>query len=259
MLSKDVVPLPPNGERLAGESVDNKENYSLQVSNADGYLCRLQATCHFPVAPATVYAIFVNTDNTGVFRDIKTSGRREVIEEKPHGQGYRRVVEVEQVGESKILMWHTTFSTEVRVVEDDSDPARLKTEFELVRSDILTRFHGSWLVTPETDAKGQVIGCTAVLEQEVLPRGVPAFLAHVPVLGSALRGVVIRSAQRMIQDIESILGRVNGTTDIHEVLRRAARKGHAQEADKQAQAQRKEKQKQEAAEQKRSGHAGRFL
>jgi len=31
-------------------------------------------------------------------------------------------------------MWHTTFSTEVRVVEDDSDPARLKTEFELVRS-----------------------------------------------------------------------------------------------------------------------------
>lgn len=46
----------------------------------------------------------------------------------------RRVVEVEQVGESKILMWHTTFSTEVRVVEDDSDPARLKTEFELVRS-----------------------------------------------------------------------------------------------------------------------------
>ncbi len=89
--------------------------------------------------------------------------------------------------------------------------------------------------------------------------GVPAFLANVPVLGSALRGVVIRSAQRMIQDIESILGRVNDTTDIHEVLRRAAKKGHAQEADKQAQAQRKEQQKQEAAEQKRSGHGGRFL
>ncbi len=89
--------------------------------------------------------------------------------------------------------------------------------------------------------------------------GVPAFLANVPVLGSALRGVVIRSAQRMIQDIESILGRVNDTTDIHEVLRRAAKKGHAQEADKQAQAQRKEQQKQEAAEQKKSGRGGRFL
>ena len=37
--------------------------------------------------------------------------------------------------------------------------------------DILNRFHGSWLVTPETDANGQVVGCTAVLEQDVLPRG----------------------------------------------------------------------------------------
>ena len=31
-------------------------------------------------------------------------------------------------------MFHTTFTTEVRVVEDDSDPQRLRTEFELVRS-----------------------------------------------------------------------------------------------------------------------------
>lgn len=259
MLSKNVIPLPPNGERLAGETVDKKDNYSLLVSNADGYLCHLQATCHFPVAPATVYAIFVNTDNTGVFRDIKTSGRRDVLEEKPLGQGFRRVVEVEQVGESKVLMFHTTFTTEVRVVEDDSDPERLRTEFELIRSDILNRFHGSWLVTPETDATGEVVGCTAVLEQDVLPRGVPAFLANVPVLGSALRGVVIRSAQRMIQDIESILSRVNDSTDIHEVLRRAAQKGHAEEADKRAQAQKKRQHAQDAAEQKKSGRGGRFL
>ena len=89
--------------------------------------------------------------------------------------------------------------------------------------------------------------------------GVPAFLANVPVLGSALRGVVIRSAQRMIQDIESILSRVNDSTDIHEVLRRAAKVGHAEEADKKARAQQKKQQAQEAAEQKRSGHGGRFL
>lgn len=56
----------------------------------------------------------------------------------PHGSiravCCRRVVEVEQVGESKVLMFHTSFTTEVRVVEDDSDPQRLRTEFELVRS-----------------------------------------------------------------------------------------------------------------------------
>lgn len=93
----------------------------------------------------------------------------------------------------------------------------------------------------------------------LLAAGVPAFLANVPVLGSALRGVVIRSAQRMIQDIESILRRVNDSTDIHEVLRRAAQKGHAEEADKKAQAQQKRQHAQAAAEQKKSGRGGRFL
>lgn len=99
-----------------------------------------------------------------------------------------------------------------------------------------------------------------VLRDEfVASAGVPAFLANVPVLGSALRGVVIRSAQRMIQDIESILSRVNDSTDIHEVLRRAAKKGHAAEADKKAQAEQKRQQAQEAQEQKKSGRGGRFL
>ena len=31
-------------------------------------------------------------------------------------------------------MFHTTFTTEVRVIEDDSDPQHLKTEFALIRS-----------------------------------------------------------------------------------------------------------------------------
>lgn len=89
--------------------------------------------------------------------------------------------------------------------------------------------------------------------------GIPAFLANAPVLGSALRGVVVRSAQRMIQDIEKILSQVDETTDIHEVLRRAARKGHAQEADKQAQASRKQEQRQQASQAKKANRGGRFL
>ena len=79
--------------------------------------------------------------------------------------------------------------------------------------------------------------------------GVPAFLASVPVLGSALRGVVIRSAQRMIQDIETILSQVNDSTDIHD----------AQEAEKQAHASRKKAQAQQAAEEKKANVGGRFL
>ena len=111
---------------------------------------------------------------------------------------------------------------------------------------------------PAGHTTANIVTAAAISLQRCNP-GVPAFLANVPVLGSALRGVVIRSAQRMIQDIESILSRVNDTTDIHEVLRRAAKKGHAQEADKQAQAQRKQQKAQQDTEQKQSNRGGRFL
>ena len=89
--------------------------------------------------------------------------------------------------------------------------------------------------------------------------GVPAWLANAPVLGSALRGVVVRSAQRMIEDIEAILKQLNSTTDIHQVLKRAATRGHAKDAEKKAQAQRKQDKAQAASERKKSGTGGRFL
>ena len=54
------MPLPAKNDRLAGQSTDTKQNYSLSVSNADGYLCHLTATCYFHGTPETVYAIFVN-------------------------------------------------------------------------------------------------------------------------------------------------------------------------------------------------------
>lgn len=92
-----------------------------------------------------------------------------------------------------------------------------------------------------------------------LPAGVPAWLANAPVLGSALRGVVVRSAQRMIEDIEAVLRQVDHTNDIHQVLRRAASKGHAKDAEKKAQAQRKQDKAREAGERKKSGTGGRFL
>lgn len=89
--------------------------------------------------------------------------------------------------------------------------------------------------------------------------GVPAWLAKAPVLGSALRGVVVRSAQRMIEDIEVILKRLNSSNDIHEVLRAAASKGHAKDAEKKAQAQQRQDKAQDIAGQKKSGVGGRFI
>lgn len=37
--------------------------------------------------------------------------------------------------------------------------------------DLLARFHGSWDLRPKRDADGNIVGCHAVLKQDVLPKG----------------------------------------------------------------------------------------
>lgn len=37
--------------------------------------------------------------------------------------------------------------------------------------DLLARFHGSWDLRPKRDAAGNIVGCHAVLKQDVLPKG----------------------------------------------------------------------------------------
>ena len=79
MLSKgELLPLPERNERLAGESSDNKDNYSINVSNAEGYLCHLTATCFFGATAEDVYAIFVNPGVVVCFAAMVPSHHRPV-------------------------------------------------------------------------------------------------------------------------------------------------------------------------------------
>eukprot|EP00891_Asterochloris_glomerata_P008842 jgi/Astpho2/8842/Aster-x1544 len=186
--------MPQLDSSQIGESFKQKGNeHTIKVSNADGYLCHVTMLCSFRATAQEIFAILSNPDNTGVFRDIKQQGGRTVMSEEDVGAGKRRVVMVEQKGETK-------------VTEDTSKPDNFYTKFELQQSDIMSRFHGTWAVKPESDDPASP-RCSAVLEQEVLPKGVPSFLAQMPVLGSALRGICVRAVERMIEDIEAVVDR----------------------------------------------------
>ncbi|KAK9826878.1 hypothetical protein WJX81_002946 [Elliptochloris bilobata] len=149
----------------------------------------------------TLFAVLSNPDNTGVFRDIKRVSSRRVLELDPSG---RKVIEIEQVGESRILWRRQEFVTLLTVVEDSRDSERLTTSFELVQSDILARFNGKWTLTPLRE-NGEVTGCSAVLDQDLLPKGIPSFLKHVPVLGDVLRNISVRAVKRLVEDIDGVL------------------------------------------------------
>lgn len=202
MAEQDVLPLQEMPESQRGTSIARGKQYQATVSNAAGYLCNIRVDCEFDVPPKFVFDVFCHPDNAGAFRDIKRVGYRKVVEASP---GFKRV-EVEQCGELRVLWICRVFRTYLDVTEDAREPECLRTEFSLLRSDILSRFHGSWELRPVRDAaSGAVTGCRAALTQDILPKGVPTFFAHLPVLGGLLRRVSLNTISRLMDDIVYIV------------------------------------------------------
>lgn len=65
-----------------------------------------------------------------MFRDIKGVGQRKVKKEEP---GWK-LLDVEQLGELRVLWIRRTFSTFLEVEEDQRDPEKLVTDFRLQHS-----------------------------------------------------------------------------------------------------------------------------
>ncbi|CAK0785742.1 hypothetical protein CVIRNUC_008953 [Coccomyxa viridis] len=216
--ASDLEHLPKAPNHIAGESIDRDESgrYDIKVSNASGYLCHIHLESTYDCPPQTIFRIFTNPDNTGVFRDVKKRGKRRVLELDPAG---RKIVEVEQIGEAKVLWKRREFTTLLKVDEDERDPNNLITAFSLIRSDILSRFNGSWSLQPIlNEEETHVVGTRAVLDQDILPAGAPAFLAHVPILGGALRGICVRAVKRLVEDLNKALDRIRSGEPIESVL-----------------------------------------
>lgn len=212
----DDVNLPPAPPGFSGFSGDEQEAYTISVSNASGYLCHITMECHFTVPPHVIFRIFTNPDNSHLFRDIKRIVNRKVLYEDEH----KKIVEVEQTGagEFKVLWMRNDFTTFLKVTEDSSDPSHLRMHFHMIKSDLLSRFEGTWVLQPEMDGNGVVCGTRAVLEQDVLPRGVPSFFKHLPLLGGLLRSISVRASKRMVEDIQDIVKQVQGGKSLDEVL-----------------------------------------
>ncbi|GLI69824.1 hypothetical protein VaNZ11_014528, partial [Volvox africanus] len=195
--SEAIQPLPPYPANLAGSSSASGKNFNVTVSNKAGYLCHVYIDGNWPVAPEVAFAIFTHPDNSALFRDIKRVGARHVLRTEPQ---YKEV-QVEQLGDMKVLWIHRTYSTWLHVTEDARDPEHLRITFDLNKSDVLSKFNGRWDLRPIRDpATGQVVGCRGELNQDVLPKGIPSFMYRLPLLGAALRGISVRSVTRIMED-----------------------------------------------------------
>eukprot|EP01023_Acetabularia_acetabulum_P055486 TRINITY_DN6412_c0_g1_i2.p1 TRINITY_DN6412_c0_g1~~TRINITY_DN6412_c0_g1_i2.p1 ORF type:complete len:296 (+),score=39.64 TRINITY_DN6412_c0_g1_i2:121-1008(+) len=205
---------------LVGETISEGDGYKLTVSNAAGYMCHISLEAYVPCEPDIIHRIMRNPNNSRVFRDVKAIPYRHIVFDDPRGL---RIVMAQQVIEIAILPFVTQdFTTLLKVTEDMRKSDDLYIGFEMVTSDIMSRFNGHWNLTrvksPHPNDPHPVwTKCT--LEQDVLPRGVPAWLKHIPILGSLLRGTGARAVNRMMEDLRSVVNRINNGEQIQKVLK----------------------------------------
>ena len=249
----DDAPAAPTPTSTPSNNSENNEvvseaasNFSLTVSNGPrGHLARIRCVARFPVAPETIFAVLTNADNAGVFRDVADCCSREILSEEPKGNRSQnrensvallRVVQVEQLGKVRLggpgpLGREVTFRTELRVTEDAREgPEKFSTRFELLRSDVLSTFDGTWtLETKVEEGHSEITTTVATLEQDVTPKGVPRWLKFVPLAGRAIKGACAGAVRRMVEDLASVADAValEGKTlvSVLEECRRRARKG----------------------------------
>ncbi|KAK9795571.1 hypothetical protein WJX73_003470 [Symbiochloris irregularis] len=221
----DISALPEAPDNVGGETSKRAGKHNITVSNVRGYLCHISSHGTYDCPPGLIFALFTNPDNTGIFRDIKKVTSRTVLKEDTDGL---KVVEVEQMGEVRILWKMVQFRTLLKVTEDARDPENLSTQFELIRSDVLGRFNGGWHLQPlRRKNSEEVIGTTLRLEQDVTPRGVPSFLKHMPVLGHVLRGICVRAVQRLLEDISAAVAKVESGKAWEDVIKPAPAPVHS--------------------------------
>lgn len=191
-------------------------NYSLAVSNGpSGHLARIRCVAFFPVAPEVIFAVLTNPDNSGVFRDVADCCSRKILSEEREESGKCVVVEIEQLGKVRLggpgpLGREVTFRTRLRVTEDARQaPAKMTTRFELLHSDVLSTFDGTWTLEPRKSEEGdgdttKTTTTVATLEQDVTPRGVPRWLKFVPLAGGAVKRACAGAVRRMVEDLARV-------------------------------------------------------
>ncbi|GAX79025.1 hypothetical protein CEUSTIGMA_g6465.t1 [Chlamydomonas eustigma] len=120
--------------------------------------------------------------------------------------------EVDQVGKIRILWMKKTYTSHLRMREDETeaeDSGVYNIKLHLLKSDLLSKFSGCWSLHPIRDSNsGEVVGCEGRLQQEVLPANIPQFVPKMPILGKLLLEVSAKALVRLMGEMNPLVNMI---------------------------------------------------
>jgi len=171
----------------------------LKVMQPKGTFCEIQTRFSVALEPDAVYNIITDPNNRRVFKNIKEVCYRKVLED----DGNRQLVEVEQLGRWRFLMFSGTFSSRVMVEQNRQEHQML---FNLVKEGMMRKFSGSWKIesmyasewnSQGVDSESEVVGSWVNFHQLLEPAMVPPWP-----LSMYVRGVTERIIREMCSDLQ---------------------------------------------------------
>ncbi|CAK9228015.1 unnamed protein product, partial [Sphagnum troendelagicum] len=207
----------------------------LKVMQPKGTFCEIQARFSVALPPDGVYDIITDPNNRRVFKNIKEVCYRKVLED----DGNRQLVEVEQLGRWRFLMFSGTFSSRVMVEQNRQDHQML---FDLAKQGMMRKFSGSWKIdsmyaseqkSQAADSESEVVGAWVNFHQLLEPAILPPWP-----LSRYVRGVSERIIREMCSDLQHECLRLsqldNDEEDDEEASSNSGRSSACQECGNQA-------------------------
>eukprot|EP01025_Chloroclados_australasicus_P027387 TRINITY_DN27172_c0_g2_i1.p1 TRINITY_DN27172_c0_g2~~TRINITY_DN27172_c0_g2_i1.p1 ORF type:complete len:283 (-),score=33.72 TRINITY_DN27172_c0_g2_i1:62-910(-) len=185
----------------------------IQVQSVPGFLAAVALVARVKLPAEVAWELLTHPENPKIFRGITRAGKRRILVNQRHEQKY----EVEHYTGWRVLWMSGEFCATLRVTQR---PYAGEVKFELLASDVMSAFDGSWTIKPFTqDSLNKLYGKRMTwnpvshlqgffaaratseslleLDQKVQPKSVP------PPLRGMVRRIAANSIKQVLEDIET--------------------------------------------------------
>lgn len=186
-VSEDVI------EDVEDVEIDEDKACTIKVTQSPGFLCHISATAFIRIPPKLLWEqCIVHPDNAKIYRHMNRCSFRRVGQTDPSTS--IRTVRVAHEASWRFLLFHGTFTTHLRVIED---PTKFSMKFEMIPhgSSIVSKFQGEWRIEPHPEDPHH--SSISYLEQDLaLGVWMP------PPFDRLLKSISAGQVRRIVQDLQ---------------------------------------------------------